>query len=111
SALRLAAIPRLLPPLAAPRRSNSNRASVSHLHRQFYGRLYPVLLVKTDGSTVHLRYKEPKRILMLPLDSSTLPEAERKARLRRQFPSQPKAETEETFDSIDMSTYKRFWKK
>ncbi|XP_075000450.1 large ribosomal subunit protein mL55 isoform X3 [Calonectris borealis] len=111
SALRLDAVPRLLPPIVASSRSNSNRASVSHLHRQLYGRLYPVLLVKTDGSTVRLRYREPKRILMLPLDSSTLPEAERKARLRRQFPSKPKAGTEETFESIDLGTYKRFWKK
>ncbi|XP_009473638.1 PREDICTED: serine/arginine repetitive matrix protein 2-like [Nipponia nippon] len=79
SALPLAAVPR--PPLAASVRANSNRASVSHLRRQLYGRLYPVLLVKTDGSTVRLRYGEPKRILMLPLDSSALPEAERKARL------------------------------
>lgn len=47
----------------------------------------------------------------LPLDSSTLPEAERKARLRRQFPSKPKAETEETFEGIDLDTYKKFWKK
>ncbi|XP_054673468.1 39S ribosomal protein L55, mitochondrial isoform X2 [Grus americana] len=111
SALRLDAIPRLLPPMSTSSRSNSNRASISHLHRQLYGRLYPVLLVKTDGSTVRLRYKEPKRILMLPLDSSTLPEAERKARLRRQFPSKPKAAVEETFEGIDLGTYKRFWKK
>lgn len=54
-----------LPPLAASARHNSNRAAISHLHRQLYGRLYPVLLVKTDGSTVRLRYKEPKRILMV----------------------------------------------
>lgn len=47
----------------------------------------------------------------LPLDSSTLPEAERKARLRKQFPSRPKARTEETFEGIDLGTYKRFWKK
>uniref|UniRef100_A0A8C4U6X7 Mitochondrial ribosomal protein L55 n=1 Tax=Falco tinnunculus TaxID=100819 RepID=A0A8C4U6X7_FALTI len=111
SALRLAAGPRLLPGLATSCRHNSNRTSVSHLRRQLYGRLYPVLLVKTDGSTIHLRYKEPKKILMLPLDSSTLPEAERKARLRRQFPSRAKAKPEETFEAIDMETYKRFWKK
>ncbi|NXH73564.1 RM55 protein, partial [Hydrobates tethys] len=90
---------------------NSNRASIAHLHRHLYGRLYPVVLVKTDGSTIHLRYREPKRILMLPLDSSTLPEAERKARQRRQFPSRPKAVSEETFEGIDLGTYKRFWKK
>lgn len=63
SALRLQAVSR--PPLAACVRSNSNRAAISHLHRQLYGRLYPVLLVNTDGSTVRLRYSEPKRILMV----------------------------------------------
>ncbi|XP_053913432.1 39S ribosomal protein L55, mitochondrial [Cuculus canorus] len=92
-------------------RHNSNRVAISHLHRQQYGRLYPVLLVHTDGSTIRLRYKEPKRILMLPLDSSTLPEAERKARLRKQFPGKPKARMEENIQGIDLDTYKRFWKK
>ncbi|NWR54822.1 RM55 protein, partial [Bucorvus abyssinicus] len=112
STLRLAAVPRPLPPVTTTcSRCNSNRAAITHLHRQHYGRLYPILLVKTDGSTIHVRYKEPKRILMLPLDSSTLPEKERKARLRRQFPSRPKASGEETFKGIDLDTYKRFWKK
>nr|XP_030119986.1 39S ribosomal protein L55, mitochondrial [Taeniopygia guttata]XP_030119988.1 39S ribosomal protein L55, mitochondrial [Taeniopygia guttata]XP_041570233.1 39S ribosomal protein L55, mitochondrial [Taeniopygia guttata] len=103
SALRLTA--------AACARSSSNRAAIGHLHRQRYGRRYPVLLVGTDGSTVRLRYREPKRILMMPLDSNTLPEAERKARLRRHFPSKPKAKQEETFEGIDLDTYKKFWKK
>ncbi|NXL08530.1 RM55 protein, partial [Mesembrinibis cayennensis] len=89
---------------------NSNRAAVSHLRRRLYGRLYPVLLVKTDGTT-RLRYGEPKRILTLPLDSSALPEAERKARLRRQFPTKPKTVAEETFEGIDLDAYKKFWKK
>ncbi|NWU97911.1 RM55 protein, partial [Upupa epops] len=92
-------------------RHNSNRASIATLHRQHYGRLYTVLLVRTDGSTIHLRYKEPKQILMLPLDSNTLPEAERKARLRRRFPSKTQTEVEETIESINMGTYSRFWKK
>lgn len=47
----------------------------------------------------------------LPLDSNTLPEEERRARLRRHFPSKPKAEPEETFEGIDLDTYKKFWKK
>ncbi|CAM9196618.1 unnamed protein product [Bubo scandiacus] len=111
SALRLDAVPRRLPAIVTSSRHNSNRVSVSHLHRQQYGRLYPVLLVNTDGSTIRIRHAEPKRILMLPLDSSTLPEAERKARLRRHFPSKPRVETEETFEGIDLDTYKRFWKK
>ncbi|XP_037983594.1 39S ribosomal protein L55, mitochondrial [Motacilla alba alba] len=103
SALRLRA--------ASCARSNSNRAAIGHLQRQRYGRRYPLLLVSTDGSTARLRYGEPKRILMMPLDSNTLPEAERKARLRRHFPSKPKAKEEETFEGIDLDTYKKFWKK
>ncbi|NXG29670.1 RM55 protein, partial [Dromaius novaehollandiae] len=92
-------------------RDTSNRTSVAHVRRQAYGRLYPVLLVKTDGSTVRVRYKEPKRILMLPLDSNTLPEAERKARLRRRFPAKSKLEKDEAFEEINLDEYRRFWKK
>uniref|UniRef100_A0A8B9BEE3 Mitochondrial ribosomal protein L55 n=1 Tax=Anser brachyrhynchus TaxID=132585 RepID=A0A8B9BEE3_9AVES len=114
--LQLDAVPRGLP---TPRRlhtaciqANSNRVAVSRLQRQAYGRQYPLLLVRTDGSTIHIRYKEPKKILMLPLDSNTLPEAERKARLRRQFPTKLRArEDEDTFDKLDMEKYKKFWKK
>lgn len=61
-----------LPSLVPPRRlhtacslANSNRVAVSRLQRQAYGRQYPLLLVRTDGSTVHIRYKEPKKILMV----------------------------------------------
>lgn len=64
--------PLYLPSLVPPRclhtacsLANSNRVAVSRLQRQAYGRQYPLLLVKTDGSTVHIRYKEPKKILMV----------------------------------------------
>jgi len=33
--------------------------------RQKYERMYPVLLVRPDGSTINIRYKEPKRIMMV----------------------------------------------
>nr|XP_013797502.1 PREDICTED: 39S ribosomal protein L55, mitochondrial [Apteryx mantelli mantelli] len=115
SALRQDAVRRWLPPArhlhASSAHGNSNRTSVAHIRRQVYGRLYPMLLVKTDGSTVHIRYKEPKKILMLPVDSNTLPEAERRARLRRQFPSKFKVKKEEAFEEINLDEYKRFWKK
>ncbi|XP_068790184.1 large ribosomal subunit protein mL55 [Struthio camelus] len=91
-------------------RGDSNRTSVARVRRQAYGRLYPVLLVKTDGSTVRVRYKEPKKILTLPLDSNALPEAERKARLRRQFPARFKAPKEEAFEDVNLDEYKKFWK-
>lgn len=50
--------------------------------------------------------------LQLPLDSNTLPEAERKARLRRKFPTKLRArEEEDAFGKLDMEKYKKFWKK
>ncbi|KAF7641101.1 hypothetical protein LDENG_00294120 [Lucifuga dentata] len=44
---------------------NSNRTSVVRCGHQKYERLYPVLLVRPDGSTINVRYKEPRRILMV----------------------------------------------
>lgn len=43
----------------------SNRTSVVRCARNKYERQYPVLLVRPDGSTINIRYKEPKRILMV----------------------------------------------
>ncbi|XP_014586328.1 large ribosomal subunit protein mL55 isoform X1 [Equus przewalskii] len=44
-------------------RADSSRASLTRVRRQTYARLYPVLLVKQDGSTIHIRYREPRRML------------------------------------------------
>lgn len=46
---------------------NSNRVSVACCGRQRYERMYPVMLVRPDGSTVSIRYKEPRRIIMVSL--------------------------------------------
>lgn len=43
--------------------SDSNRTCVVRFGRQKYERMYPVLLVRPDGSTINIRYKEPKRIM------------------------------------------------
>lgn len=51
---------------------NSNRTSVVRCGRQRYERLCPVMLVRPDGSTVNIRYKEPRRILMVSTISFTL---------------------------------------
>ena len=47
--------------------ADSNRASLTRVRRQAYARLYPVLLVKQDGSTIHIRYREPRRMLEVGL--------------------------------------------
>lgn len=95
-------------------RADSNRTSLTRLRRQAYARLYPVLLVKQDGSTIHVRYLEPRRMLVMPLDMDALSPEERRAMLRKreaQLQQKKKEEPEMTDDDDDFDTehYKRFW--
>lgn len=94
-------------------RPDSSRASLTRLHRQTYARLYPVLLVKQDGSTIHIRYQEPRRMLAMPLDLDALSAEERRARLRRREAQlqQRKEAAPEVVDDFDAERYKRFWTK
>ncbi|XP_063159399.1 large ribosomal subunit protein mL55 [Candoia aspera] len=95
----------------SPNQLNSNRTSIACFPRQKYARLYPVLLVRPDGSSIHLRYKEPRRILPIPVDINTLPEAERRSRLRRKNLMKSKPE-EVTFEGdFKLDDYTKFWSK
>ncbi|KPP59460.1 39S ribosomal protein L55, mitochondrial precursor-like, partial [Scleropages formosus] len=95
------------------RGSNSNRMSVVRCGRPKFERTYPVLLVRPDGSTINIRYKEPKRVLLMPVDLSNLSEEERKARLRKreQKEADLKPEVEEFEDDFKVDDYSKFWKK
>ncbi|XP_044512921.1 39S ribosomal protein L55, mitochondrial [Gracilinanus agilis] len=95
------------------RQPSSNRASLTRIHRETYARLYPVMLVKQDGSTIHIRYKEPRRILMMPVDIDTLSPEERKMRLRKRSAKyvEVKKKEAEFGDDFSVEQYTKFWKK
>ncbi|XP_056133432.1 39S ribosomal protein L55, mitochondrial isoform X2 [Lampris incognitus] len=93
-------------------RLNSNKTSIVRCSRRKYERLYPVLLVKPNGAAVNIRYKEPRQILLMPVDFSTLSEEDRKARLKRRdvkkTVTQPEVHYDDDFKADD---YSQFWMK
>ncbi|XP_026857148.2 39S ribosomal protein L55, mitochondrial [Electrophorus electricus] len=91
--------------------SGSNRTSVVRFGRQRYERMYPVLLVRPDGSTISIRYKEPRRIIMMPVDISALSEKERKARMRKRDSKGVVVLKEDFEDDFKADDYSKFWKK
>ncbi|CAF0793716.1 unnamed protein product [Didymodactylos carnosus] len=80
-------------------RSNCYRSSLTRFSRSVYSRLYQNYLVLPDGSTIRIRYNEPRRLIKLPVDIASLSEKDQKSRLLRRSASQKeKIET-----SIDTS--------
>uniref|UniRef100_A0A8C5WL94 39S ribosomal protein L55, mitochondrial n=1 Tax=Leptobrachium leishanense TaxID=445787 RepID=A0A8C5WL94_9ANUR len=94
-------------------RRDSNRISIVRCGRSTHVRIYPVLLVQPDGSTISIQYKEPRRLLLIPVDIYTMSEEERRARLRKREQSRrgPSKKEEEIMEDFNMEEYRKFWKK
>uniref|UniRef100_A0A1A9VR26 39S ribosomal protein L55, mitochondrial n=1 Tax=Glossina austeni TaxID=7395 RepID=A0A1A9VR26_GLOAU len=90
---------------------SSSSASVTRLHRAVYTRQYPLVMILPDGSSINVRYTEPRKIVKLPLDLSTLSEIERKARLEARKPRKKLKVVEEIEDNFNARKYMKYIKK
>ncbi|XP_017480070.1 PREDICTED: 39S ribosomal protein L55, mitochondrial [Rhagoletis zephyria] len=101
----------LIPGQYQVRHISSATAAVTRLHRSVYRRMYPTVVVQPDGSTINIRYQEPRKIIKLPLDLSTLSEAERKARLEARKPRKKVKIQDEVEDTFNAKKYMKYIKK
>lgn len=63
------------------------------------------------GSSITIRYEEPRKIIKLPLDLSTLTDAERKARLDARKPRKKIKIEDEVVDNFNANKYLKYLKK
>ncbi|KAL7645039.1 UNVERIFIED_CONTAM: hypothetical protein RMT77_003409 [Armadillidium vulgare] len=73
--------------------------------------MYPTHLIFSDGSSILIRYHEPRKIIKLPLDISALTEEERIRRLHNRKPKTKVIIQEDIEDNFDADSYKHLWKK
>ncbi|XP_077981691.1 large ribosomal subunit protein mL55-like [Glandiceps talaboti] len=93
------------------RHSSHSRNIIAKTNRRIYPRMYPCILVNPDGSTVDIKYAEPRKILKLPIDLNTLTAEERKARLTKFQPKKKMVFEEDVEDDFDVQEYSHLWKK
>ncbi|KAK6009078.1 ribosomal protein L5 [Ostertagia ostertagi] len=100
-------------------RSNAWRACLGKISRSQHLRHYPVTLIRPDGSTIEIRYLEPRGVVQLPVDLNALTEEEKRHRLAARKPKTKKIvqlsfhieeeNLESIDDNFDPNEYMRFW--
>ncbi|KAG8233709.1 hypothetical protein J437_LFUL014313 [Ladona fulva] len=93
------------------RNLNCHSASITRPHRLIYARNYPTVVVFPDGSSINIRYHEPRKIITLPIDLEDLTEEERRLRLEKRKPKKKVKIEEDISDDFDVNRYVKFIKK
>lgn len=111
---------------------SSATAAITKIHRSIYCRVYSVVVVNPDGSSINIRHSEPRQIIkvwpidclnhehqliltfssnQLPLNLNTLSEAERKKRIDGRKPRINIKIEDDLDSSFDSKKYLKFLKK
>jgi len=87
---------------------NANRAAITKVKRARYQYLYPTNLVQPDGSTIQVKYPEPRVLIRLPVDLETATAAQKRKIQFIRSPKQTLKVVEDSGDSFDPSQYLKF---
>jgi len=96
------------PVLVAHRFINANRAAVTKIKRARYTHLYPTTVVLPDGSTITVKYPEPRVLLRLPINLDTATDAQKRQIQLLRRPKQTLKVTEDTGDAFDPMKYIKY---
>ncbi|XP_015923013.1 large ribosomal subunit protein mL55 [Parasteatoda tepidariorum] len=91
-------------------RNGSNRTCIAKIGREKYVRVYPTMVVNSDGSTYTIRYHEPRKIIKLPMDTSKLTAEELHIHLNRRKGIKKVVIEEQFEDDFDINRYSHLWK-
>jgi large subunit ribosomal protein L55 len=84
---------------------NANRAAVTKIKRARFQYLYSTTLVQPDGSTIQVKYPEPRVLIRLPLDPETATPAQKRKIQFIRSPKQTLKVVEDTGEAFDPSKY------
>jgi len=94
--------------LTTIRQLNANRCVVTKIKRTTFARLHPTTAVLPDGSTINVKYSEPRQLIRFPLKLEEATEEEkRKIQLLRR-PKQKLIHVEEKGTKFDPRKYVKF---
>ncbi|OWR52445.1 39S ribosomal protein L55 [Danaus plexippus plexippus] len=73
--------------------------------------MYPTKVVLPNGASINIRYHEPRKIIRLPLDLSSLSEEEKKLRLEKRKPKRKVKISDTIEDNFNAKKYLKYLKK
>ncbi|KAI6175524.1 hypothetical protein M3Y97_00698600 [Aphelenchoides bicaudatus] len=91
--------------------SNAYRACLGRPSRSAYQKQYRITLMNPNGSTMGARYKEPCRLVRLPVDLRIAAEDEKRQRLALRKPQVKQLKEEFIDDNFDADDYLNLIKK
>lgn len=95
-------------PQTSVRYLNANRCVVTKVKRTRFARLYPTMAVLPDGSTITIKYAEPKHLIKFAIKLEEASEEEKKRIQLLRRPKQKLVVTEDTGSGFDPRKYVKF---
>ena len=94
--------------LTVARQLNANRCIVTKVKRTTFARMHPIPAVLPDGSTITVKYMEPRPLIKFPINLEEASEEDKKRIQQLRRPRQRLVVTEDKGAKFDPRKYVKF---